>query len=79
MREEGGGRVLLDVLDYVHCLAAGLAGPKKRGWGRRGLGAQNSRSETLKHQRERHYPENKKTNQLYKHGKHTRTHTQDQT
>lgn len=54
-----------DILDYVHCLAAGLAGPKKRGWGRRGLGAQNSRSETLKHQRERHYPENKKTETSY--------------
>lgn len=66
-----------DILDYVHCLAAGLAGPKKRGWGRRGLGAQNSRSETLKHQRERHYPENKKTETSYTNtvNMHAHTHT----
>lgn len=73
----GKGVAEWDILDYVHCLAAGLAGPKKRGWGRRGLGAQNSRSETLKHQRERHYPENKKTETSYTNtvNMHAHTHT----
>lgn len=51
-------------------LTAGLAGPYK------GRGAQSSRSETLKHQRERHYPERTrkqkpKEKNKHKHGKQT--------
>lgn len=41
-------------------LTAGLAGPVK------GRGAQSSRSETLKHQRERHYPERTRKHKLEK-------------
>lgn len=39
---------------------------------RKGRGAQSSRSETLKHQRERHYPERTRK---HKHGKRARTYT----
>jgi len=54
-------------------LTGGLTAPPRRRaggdvWG----GAQSSRSETLKHQRERHYPENKKTI-TRKHGKQRHT------
>lgn len=48
-----GGLAGCESLGYVQFLTAGLAGPIKKGGG----GAQSSRSETLKHQRERHYPE----------------------
>lgn len=57
-------------------LTAGLAGPGKGregegGWG----GAQSSRSETLKHQRERHYPERTRKHKPITHtvNKHTKT------
>lgn len=53
--------------------------PKREGGAGGGWGLKNSRSETLKHQRERHYPENKKTETNYTNTVNTHTHTQDQT